>query len=74
MGHTFYLGNKYSKPLRAHYLSQKGKPEILQMGSYGLGLSRIVAASLEVLSTEIEIGWPDVIAPYNVIIIPPKVK
>lgn len=44
------------------------------MGSYGLGLSRILAAAIEVLSSEIEIRWPDVLAPYNVVILPPKVS
>lgn len=44
------------------------------MGSYGLGLSRILAASTEVLSKETEMKWPDVLAPYNVIILPPKVS
>lgn len=44
------------------------------MGSYGLGLSRILAGCIEVVSTETEINWPDVLAPYNVIILPPKVR
>ncbi|KAF7280653.1 hypothetical protein GWI33_005620 [Rhynchophorus ferrugineus] len=51
---------------------QNMKRHILQMGSYGIGISRIIAASLECLSTEQELRWPDVLAPYNVIIIPPK--
>lgn len=42
------------------------------MGCYGLGLSRILAASVEVLSSEQEMRWPDILAPYNVIILPPK--
>jgi prolyl-tRNA synthetase len=73
VGHTFLLGDKYSKPLKATYLSSNGKPEVLQMGSYGLGLSRILAAAVEVLSSEQEIRWPPSLAPYNVIILPPKV-
>lgn len=73
VGHTFLLGEKYSKPLNATFLSNSGKPEVLQMGSYGLGLSRILAAVIEVLSSEQEIRWPAVLAPYNVIILPPKV-
>ncbi|KAG5873365.1 hypothetical protein JTB14_022968 [Gonioctena quinquepunctata] len=73
VGHTFFLGDKYSKPLKAHYISKHIKQEVLQMGSYGLGLSRILAASIEVLSSDTEMKWPDVLAPYNVIILPPKV-
>jgi prolyl-tRNA synthetase len=72
VGHTFLLGDKYSKPFKATYLSSNGKPEVLQMGSYGLGLSRILAAAVEVLSSEQEIRWPPSLAPYNVIILPPK--
>lgn len=44
------------------------------MGSYGLGLSRILAASVEVLSNEQEMRWPEILAPYTVLILPPKVS
>lgn len=44
------------------------------MGCYGLGVSRILGATLEVLSSEEELRWPAVLAPYKVVIIPPKVK
>lgn len=72
VGHTFLLGDKYSKALKANYLNEKKKPIPLQMGSYGLGLSRILAAVVEVLSQEEEIRWPLALAPYTAIIIPPK--
>ncbi|KAF2901000.1 hypothetical protein ILUMI_05184 [Ignelater luminosus] len=72
VGHTFLLGDKYSKPLKAFFLTQENKPNVLQMGSYGLGLSRIIAAAVEVLSSEHEIRWPRILAPYTVVIIPPK--
>ncbi|KAJ8984706.1 hypothetical protein NQ317_004967 [Molorchus minor] len=72
VGHTFFLGVKYSKSLKAHFLSKNAKPEVLQMGSYGMGLSRLIAASVEVLSTEQEMRWPDSLAPYNIVILPPK--
>ncbi|CAG9772601.1 unnamed protein product [Ceutorhynchus assimilis] len=72
VGHTFFFGDKYSKPLKAHYVDENNKPCVFQMGSYGIGISRILAASLECLSTEQELRWPDSIAPYNVVIIPPK--
>ncbi|XP_066141936.1 probable proline--tRNA ligase, mitochondrial [Euwallacea fornicatus] len=72
VGHTFFLGDKYSKPLKANYLDKHAKPQVLQMGSYGIGITRILAASLECLSLEQELRWPDSIAPYNLVIIPPK--
>ncbi|KAL1509638.1 hypothetical protein ABEB36_004345 [Hypothenemus hampei] len=72
VGHTFLLGEKYSKPLQANYLDEQSKPQVLQMGSYGIGISRILGAALECLSLETELRWPDSIAPYHVVIIPPK--
>lgn len=72
VGHTFFLGDKYSKPLNALYTDLNSKPQVLHMASYGIGISRILAASLECLSLEQELRWPDSIAPYNVVIIPPK--
>lgn len=72
IGHTFILGTKYSKPLQATYLKDNGKPELLQMGCYGIGVSRLIAACLEVLSSDNELCWPLRLAPFNVCIIPPK--
>lgn len=74
IGHTFLLGDKYSKPLNAVYLAQNGTPVNLQMGCYGLGVSRILAATIEVLSLEQELRWPMKLVPYQVVIIPPKVS
>ena len=73
VGHTFLLGDKYSKIFKAKYMPKKGKPQILQMGCYGLGVSRILASSLEILSTEENrLRWPLEIAPFKVMIIAPK--
>lgn len=72
IGHTFLLGDKYSKPLGATFLSDKGKPVNMIMGCYGIGVTRMVAASLECLSTENELKWPTLLAPYDVCIILPK--
>ncbi|KAK4883520.1 hypothetical protein RN001_006839 [Aquatica leii] len=72
VGHTFLLGDKYSKALNANYLTEKGKSVPLQMGSYGLGITRILAAAIEFLAKENEIRWPISFAPYTLIIIPPK--
>lgn len=71
VGHTFLLGTKYSEPLNAYYASPKGK-KVLYMGSYGLGLTRILAACLEVISLPDEIRWPQLLAPYLLLIITPK--
>lgn len=72
IGHTFILEDKYTKALGATYLSKSGKPEVLQMGCYGIGVTRLIAASIEHLSSENEIRWPEKIAPYRVCIITPK--
>lgn len=72
VAHTFLLEDKYSKPLGAKFLNINGKPTTLTMGCYGIGISRLIAASIEKLSTEQEIRWPFVLAPFSVCIIPPK--
>ncbi|XP_027224345.2 probable proline--tRNA ligase, mitochondrial [Penaeus vannamei] len=72
VGHTFCLGTKYSKPLNCCYQNEKGKPSLMQMGCYGLGVSRILAAAVEVLSQGEQIRWPWILAPYKVCIISPK--
>ncbi|XP_021936027.1 probable proline--tRNA ligase, mitochondrial isoform X2 [Zootermopsis nevadensis] len=74
VGHTFLLGTKYSLPLKAKFTTATGKSDFLQMGSYGLGMTRILAASVEVLSLPDQIRWPIALAPYTVCIIPPKVR
>lgn len=66
------LGTKYSKPLNAYYVGPKGK-ELLYMCSFGLGLTRILAACLEMISLPDEIRWPQLLAPYLLAIIVPKV-
>jgi len=72
VGHTFLLGTKYSEILNAKFMSKSGSNDTCQMGCYGIGVSRILAASVEVLSTETEIKWPELIAPYSVCVIAPK--
>jgi len=54
------------------YLSKAGKPEVLQMGCYGIGVTRLLAACIEHFSNEKEIRWPQALAPFKVCIIPPK--
>ena len=72
VAHAFLLGDRYSKVFNATYLHTDGKPKTSIMGCYGIGISRILAASLEVLSTENEIKWPTLLAPYDICIIGPK--
>ncbi|XP_063982690.1 probable proline--tRNA ligase, mitochondrial isoform X2 [Diachasmimorpha longicaudata] len=71
IAHTFLLGTKYSEVLKAKVHTQ-GEEIPLVMGCYGLGLTRLLAASLEVLSTNEELKWPKALAPYTVCVIPPK--
>ncbi|NXU51670.1 SYPM protein, partial [Turnix velox] len=72
VGHTFYLGTKYSSVSNTVFLSSENKPQLAEMGCYGLGVTRILAASIEVLSMEDGIRWPSLIAPYQLCFIPPK--
>ncbi|NXM28058.1 SYPM protein, partial [Oxyruncus cristatus] len=72
VGHTFFLGTKYSSVSNAVFSSPENKPQLAQMGCYGLGVTRILAASIEVLSTEDSIRWPSLIAPYQLCFMPPK--
>ncbi len=70
VGHIFQLGNKYSQALKATVLNEQGKATTLEMGCYGIGISRIVAATIEQHHDETGIIWPDAIAPFTVGIIP----
>lgn len=72
VAHAFILEDKYSKALGAQFLQTNGKPETLQMGCYGIGVTRLIAASVEVLSSENDIRWPFLLAPFKVCLIPPK--
>ncbi|XP_016839278.1 probable proline--tRNA ligase, mitochondrial isoform X2 [Nasonia vitripennis] len=72
VGHTFLLGTKYSKPLKATFVDSNCKKQFLEMGCYGLGLTRILATAIEILSTNLEIRWPLELAPHSICVIPPK--
>ncbi|KAM4642255.1 putative proline--tRNA ligase, mitochondrial [Discoglossus pictus] len=72
IGHTFYLGTKYSKVFNAICYNSQQKQSLAEMGCFGIGVSRLLAASIEVLSTEGEIHWPNLIAPYQVCLIASK--
>jgi prolyl-tRNA synthetase len=66
VGHIFKLGTHYSEPLGARFLDEDGQERTLQMGCYGIGPGRILAAAVEQLSDERGIVWPAAIAPYDV--------
>jgi len=74
VGNIFQLGTKYSKPLSATYLDQNGKEQLIWMGSYGVGVSRSVAAVIEQNHDEFGIVWPAVVAPFHVVVTPINVK
>jgi len=70
VGHVFFLGDKYSQALQATFLETDGKPAPLQMGCYGIGVSRIAAAAIEQNFDERGIIWPRAMAPFEVVICP----
>ncbi len=70
VGHVFFLGDKYSRALNATFLEADGKPVLMQMGCYGIGISRIAAAAIEQNHDDKGIIWPKAIAPFEVAICP----
>ena len=70
IGHIFKLGTKYSKSMKATYLDAQGKENFMIMGCYGIGVTRILAATIEQSYDENGIIWPVALAPYKVIIVP----
>lgn len=70
VGHIFQLGSKYSEALQATVLDANGKSVVIQMGCYGIGVSRVVAAAIEQHHDDDGIVWPDSIAPFHVALIP----
>ena len=70
VGHVFYLGTKYSEAMKATYLDETGKPALMEMGCYGIGVTRIVGAAIEQNHDEKGIIWPSAIAPFQVVVCP----
>ncbi|CAM4388358.1 proline--tRNA ligase [Bordetella muralis] len=70
VGHVFFLGTKYSEALKATFLDETGKPATLQMGCYGIGITRIAGAAIEQNHDARGIIWPKAIAPFEVVICP----
>ena len=74
VGHIFYFGDKYSKPLKCSVDLQDGKKVDVKMGSYGIGVSRLVAAIIEANYNNNIMKWPESVAPFKVAIIPSLLK
>ena len=66
VGHVFQLGSKYAEALKATVLDENGKAQVMLMGCYGIGVSRIVAAAIEQCHDEAGIVWPEAMAPWRV--------
>lgn len=70
VGHVFQLGTRYSQDMKATFLDENGKPQLLQMGCYGIGVTRILGAAIEQNFDDKGIIWPTAIAPFEVVICP----
>ena len=70
IGHVFYLGQKYSKAMKASFLDTDGKPKHFEMGCYGIGVTRLPAAAIEQNHDDKGMIWPDAIAPFTLVICP----
>ncbi|PHM22763.1 proline--tRNA ligase [Xenorhabdus ehlersii] len=70
VGHIFQLGTKYSDALKATVQNEDGHNQVITMGCYGIGITRIVAAAIEQNHDDRGIIWPDAIAPFQVAILP----
>ena len=70
VGHVFQLGTRYSEDMNASYLDENGKPQLMQMGCYGIGVTRIVGAAIEQNNDDKGIIWPTSIAPFEVVLCP----
>lgn len=74
VGHVFQLRDKYSKALNAAFLDNNGKAQIMEMGCYGIGITRIVAAAIEQNNDGRGIIWTEAMAPFEVVIVPMNYK
>jgi prolyl-tRNA synthetase len=69
VGHIFYFGEKYSKPMKAVVAGPDGAERPVQMGSYGVGVSRLVGAIIEASHDDAGIIWPDSVAPFGAAVV-----
>jgi prolyl-tRNA synthetase len=70
VGHVFFLGTKYSEAMDATYLDEGGKPQLLQMGCYGIGITRLLGAAIEQNHDGRGMIWPTALAPFSIVICP----
>jgi prolyl-tRNA synthetase len=70
VGHVFYLGTKYSQALNATFIDDDGRSKIIEMGCYGIGVTRLLGAAIEQNHDERGIIWPRPIAPFEVVVVP----
>ena len=70
VGHVFQLGTAYSAAMNCVYLDEKGQPAPMQMGCYGIGVTRILGAAIEQNFDDKGIIWPDAIAPFELVLCP----
>ncbi|VVE82247.1 proline--tRNA ligase [Pandoraea sputorum] len=70
VGHVFQLGTKYSEAMNATFLDENGKPAPMEMGCYGIGVTRILGAAIEQNFDDRGIIWPESIAPFEVVLCP----
>lgn len=70
VGHIFQLGTKYSEAMNARVLNEEGREQVMLMGCYGIGVSRVVASAIEQNNDDNGILWPDALAPFKVALIP----
>jgi len=69
VGHIFFFGTKYSEKMGLSVQGSDGKPVVPEMGSYGIGISRLVGATIEANHDEAGIKWPDAVAPFRAVVI-----
>lgn len=70
VGHIFQLGKTYSEAMNCTVLNESGKNSVMEMGCYGIGVTRVVASAIEQNNDDKGIIWPDAIAPYTLVIVP----
>ena len=70
VGHVFLLGTKYSEPMKATYLDETGKPQVMVMGCYGIGVTRLLGAAIEQNHDDRGMIWPASMAPFSVVVCP----
>lgn len=74
VGHIFQLGEKYTKALGVKFLDEQGKHQTVQMGCYGIGVSRLISAVIEQNHDADGIIWPREVAPYSVVVVPVNIS